>query len=153
MTVVLERVTGAEVKVDGVIRGRCGKGLLLFVGVFTGDEKEDVELLAKKIASLRVFSDGEGKMNLSVRDIDGSVLVIPNFTIAASYRKGNRPDFMNAASPETANELFRYFADLLSKEIPTERGVFGADMKVQSEADGPVTICLESTVLRGSRRN
>ncbi len=153
MTVVLERVTGAEVKVDGVIRGRCGKGLLLFVGVFTGDEKEDAELLAKKIASLRIFSDEEGKMNLSVRDIGGSVLVIPNFTIAASYRKGNRPDFMRAAPPAEAEDLFRYFADLLQKEVPAERGVFGADMKIQSVADGPVTICLESAVLRGSRRN
>ncbi len=153
MTVVLERVTGAEVKVDGETRGRCGAGLLLFVGVFSGDGREDAELLAKKIASLRIFSDEEGKMNLSVRDIGGSALVIPNFTIAASYRKGNRPDFMRAAPPAEAEELFLYFADLLAKEIPTERGVFGADMKVASVADGPVTICLESAVLRGSRRN
>ncbi|MBR3991745.1 MAG: D-tyrosyl-tRNA(Tyr) deacylase [Clostridia bacterium] len=153
MTVVLERVTGAEVKVDGEVRGRCGKGLLLFVGVFSGDGREDAELLAKKIAALRIFSDSDGKMNLSAKDVGGSALAIPNFTIAASYRKGNRPDFMNAAPPEEAKELFDLFADLLGSEIPTERGVFGADMKVASEADGPVTICLESGVLRGKRRS
>ncbi len=149
MTAVIQRVTSASVAVDGSTVGECGHGLCILLGVAAGDSERDAEVLARKIASLRIFEDGDGKMNLSVRDIGGTVLAVSNFTLLASYRKGNRPDFMGAEKPQRANELYGYFCERMDKSegIHTERGIFGAEMKLSINNDGPVTIVMESGVL------
>lgn len=149
MKAVIQRVSEASVSVDGRIVGACQRGYLLLLGVAEGDTEEDAELLARKIAGLRIFPDENGKMNLSVRDIDGEILVISQFTLLADYRHGNRPDFLASAKPEEANRLYESFKGLLQKEVRRlECGIFGADMKVSLVNDGPVTICMDSTVLR-----
>ena len=118
-------------------------------GYTQGDTETDAELLCKKIAALRIFRDENDKMNLSVRDIDGEALVISQFTLMANYRHGNRPDFLESAKPEEANRLYEYFVELLSRELRrVEKGIFGADMKVSLLNDGPVTICMDSEVLK-----
>ena len=119
------------------------------LGVAEGDTALDAELLCKKIASLRIFRDENDKMNLSICDIDGEALVISQFTLLANYRHGNRPDFLASAKPDVANRLYEYFKELLSRELRhVESGVFGADMKVSLTNDGPVTICMDSEVLK-----
>ena len=119
------------------------------LGVAQGDTELDAELLCKKIAALRIFRDENDKMNLSIRDIDGEALVISQFTLLANYRHGNRPDFLESAKPDEANRLYEYFKDLLSRELRrVECGIFGADMKVSLTNDGPVTICMDSEVLK-----
>ena len=149
MIAILQRVSRASVSVDGVTVARCGKGFLILLGVARGDGEEDCRLLADKISKLRVFQDENGRMNLSVCDVGGSLMVVPNFTLLASYRKGNRPDFLGSAPPETAEPLFEYFTDYISGLVPdTERGIFGADMKVDLLNDGPVTIAMDSNVLK-----
>ncbi len=149
MTVVLQRVKYASVKVDGEQIGKCGEGLLLLLGVAQGDTEHDADLLSEKISKLRIFEDENGKMNKSVVDIGGEALVISNFTLLANYRKGNRPDYMNAARPDEANRLFEYFTEKFSQYVPkTECGKFGAYMKVELLNDGPVTIVMESEVLK-----
>lgn len=149
MKAILQRCTNATVTVDGKIIGSCDKGLLILLGVAKGDDLMDAELLAEKISKLRIFDDEEGRMNLSVKDINGSLLVISNFTLLADYRKGNRPDYFEAASPSEAYELYEYFATCISaKGIHTEVGKFGADMKISLVNDGPVTIDMDSAVLR-----
>lgn len=148
MTIVLQRINSAAVRVDERVVSECGRGLLLLVGVKTGDTEEDARLLSEKILKLRVFSDERGKMNLSVKDIGGEVLSVPNFTLLGSYRKGTRPDYKDAAPPEPARNLFDFFCDLISLDVPLGRGVFGADMKIDINADGPVTLCLDSEVLK-----
>lgn len=149
MIAILQRVKSAAVTVDGEIRGKCGEGFMILLGVAKGDDREDCRLLADKISKLRVFTDSDGKMNLSVNDIGGSILVIPNFTLLASYKKGNRPDYMESAAPDEANELFEYFTSYLSTLVPSvECGVFGAHMTLTPVCDGPVTIPMDSKVLR-----
>ncbi len=149
MRAVIQRVASSSVIADGTQAGRIGEGLLILLGVMKGDEKQDAELLAAKIAKLRIFSDENGKMNKSVKDIGGSALVVSNFTLGANYAHGNRPDFMNSEGPERANELYEYFTSLLRNEIGTvETGVFGAHMDIAIEANGPITIVMESDVLK-----
>lgn len=153
MIAILQRVKRACVSVDGTVAGSCGKGFLILLGVAEGDDLRDCELLAAKISKLRVFTDENGKMNLSVKDIGGSILAVPNFTLLASYKKGNRPDFMSSAHPTVAKPLFEAFCELLAGEgIPVERGVFGADMEVELVNDGPVTVPMDSKVLRGGEK-
>ena len=122
---------------------------MILLGVLKGDERLDAELLAAKIAKLRIFSDENGKMNKSVQDIGGSALVVSNFTLGANYAHGNRPDFLASEAPERANELYEYFVSLLRREISiVETGVFGAHMDLTIEANGPVTIIMESDILK-----
>lgn len=145
MKIVVQRVSQASVKVDGEIVGEISQGLLLLVGIEENDEKEDTEWLSKKILDLRIFSDEEGKMNRSVKDINGEILCVSQFTLIADYKKGNRPSFIKAAKPEKAVPLFEYFKGLIkSSGLKTESGIFGADMKVSLLNDGPVTIVMDS---------
>ena len=149
MKAVIQRVSGASVEVDHKIVGSCGRGYLILLGVAEGDTETDAELLCKKIAALRIFRDENDKMNLSIRDINGEALVISQFTLLANYRHGNRPDFLASAKPDEANRLYEYFKMLLSRELRrVECGIFGADMKVTLTNDGPVTICMDSEVLK-----
>jgi D-tyrosyl-tRNA(Tyr) deacylase len=149
MKAVIQRVSSASVAVDGNVVGSCQRGYLILLGVAQGDTELDAELLCKKIAALRIFRDENDKMNLSIRDIDGEALVISQFTLLANYRQGNRPDFLESAKPDEANRLYEYFKDLLSRELRrVECGIFGADMKVSLTNDGPVTICMDSEVLK-----
>ena len=150
MIAVLQRVKCASVTVDQIIKGKCDKGLCILLGVENGDTEQDAEALAAKILGLRIFCDENDKMNLSICDIDGELLVVSNFTLLASYKKGKRPDYTRAASPDVANKLYCYFAKLCSDTIPhTETGVFGADMELSIVNDGPVTIVMDSKVLLG----
>ena len=145
MKIVVQRVSQASVKVSREIVGEISKGLLLLVGIEENDEKEDAEWLSKKILYLRIFSDEEGKMNRSVKDINGEILCVSQFTLIADYKKGNRPSFIKAAKPEKAVPLFEYFKGLIkSSGLKTESGIFGADMKVCLLNDGPVTIVMDS---------
>jgi len=145
MKIVVQRVSQASVKVNGEIVGEISQGLLLLIGIEENDEKEDAEWLSKKILDLRIFSDEEGKMNCSVKDINGEILCVSQFTLIADYKKGNRPSFIKAAKPEKAVPLFEYFKGLIkSSGLKTESGVFGADMKVSLLNAGPVTIVMES---------
>ena len=149
MRAVIQRVSSASVAVAGEVVGSCERGYLILLGVAEGDTELDAELLCKKIAALRIFRDENDKMNLSIRDIDGEALVISQFTLLANYRHGNRPDFLESAKPDEANRLYEYFTELLSRELRrVEHGIFGADMKVSLTNDGPVTICMDSEVLK-----
>ena len=148
MTAVLQRVKHAEVKIDGETVGDTGEGLLILLGVAAGDEVCDADVLADKIVKFRIFSDENGKMNRSVRDIGGSALVVSNFTLCGSYKHGNRPDFCTtAASPAVAEELYEHFVKRMMREIPVKTGRFGADMEISLVNNGPVTFVLESHVL------
>ena len=145
MRVVIQRVSEAKVTINGVINGSIKKGFLILLGIEEEDSQEDISWLIKKIISLRVFSDSNGKMNESIRDQNGSILLISQFTLHASTRKGNRPSFIKAAKPEKAIPLYEHFiGDLRKASIPVETGIFGADMKVQLVNDGPVTILIDS---------
>lgn len=131
MRVVIQRVSEASVKVDNQIVGEIGKGLMLLIGVDESDENSDADWLVKKILDVRVFSDDEGKMNHSVKDINGEILCISQFTLISDYKKGNRPSYIKAARPDKAIPLFEYFKDEMKKSgLKTESGIFGADMKV-----------------------
>lgn len=121
---------------------------MLLLGVSEGDSRADAEALARKVMGLRIFTDNADKMNLSVRDVGGEALVVSNFTLMANYKKGNRPDYMSAAKPDVANELYEYFVSLLRAELQkVETGVFGAHMEIDIHADGPVTIVMDSEIL------
>lgn len=149
MKAVIQRVSSASVSVDGQLVGSCERGYLILLGVACDDTELDAELLCRKIAALRIFRDENDKMNLSIRDIDGEALVISQFTLLANYKHGNRPDFLESAKPDEANRLYEYFKKLLSAELKrVESGIFGADMKVSLTNDGPVTICMDSNVLK-----
>ncbi len=148
MIAVIQRVSHASVRVDSSTVGSIEGGLLILLGVKNGDCERDAELLADKIAKLRIFSDENGKMNLSCIDVSGSALVISNFTLLANYKKGNRPDYMNGAKPDEANRLYEYFCERLGNTVPTYKGIFGADMKVELLNDGPVTIVMDSEILK-----
>ena len=148
MRLVVQRVSEASVVSDGVLTGRIGRGLMILCGVGPADNDEAAKLLAKKVAELRVFSDQDGKMNLSVKDLHGEVLVVSQFTLFADTRKGRRPFFGGAARPELANRLYEVFMDALRERgLQVASGVFGADMKVSLTNDGPVTLWLDSTEL------
>ena len=145
MKAVVQRVTRCKVVVDDQTVAEIGGGLLILVGAGKEDNGEKAILLAKKIANLRIFADGNGKMNLSLMDIKGEALVVSQFTLLADTRKGNRPSFVDAMAPETASPLVDQFAaDLRTQGIPTQQGVFGAHMVVELVNDGPVTITLEN---------
>lgn len=144
MKIVIQRVSEASVAIDGEIVGAIQKGLLLLVGFGPEDGQEDVDYAVRKITQMRIFSDAEDKMNLSLLDIKGSILSISQFTLFANTKKGNRPAFTEAAKPEMANQLYEEFNQALSAYCPLERGVFGADMKVSLVNDGPVTIILDT---------
>jgi D-tyrosyl-tRNA(Tyr) deacylase len=146
MRVVLQRVSEASVKIDGKIKAAIDKGLLLLVGIEQDDNTEDVEWLCKKIVQLRIFNDAEDKMNLSVQDIDGDILIISQFTLHAQCKKGNRPSFIKAARPEQSIPLYESFIAEMEIQLgkAVGSGIFGADMKVSLINDGPVTILFDS---------
>ena len=149
MIAVLQRAAKAAVVADGVPAGSIDRGLLILLGVAAGDTREDAELLCKKILACRIFEDGAGKMNLSVRDVGGGVLVVSNFTLLANYSHGNRPEFLSAARPAEAIPLYEYFVELCRAEgLPVGTGVFGADMQIELCCDGPVTIVMDSNLLK-----
>lgn len=152
MTAVLQKVSRASVTVEGELISECEKGFLILLGVSCEDTEEDARLLAEKISKLRVFEDSEDKMNLSVNDVGGSVLAVPNFTLMASYKKGNRPSFVHSAPPERAEGLYDFFCDCIKELVPhVKKGRFRSHMKVELVNDGPVTMVLDSRVLRGER--
>ncbi len=152
MIAVVQRVTRAEVKVDGECVGKCGKGFLILLGVAAGDTKDDADAIIKKIPSLRLFTDAEDKMNLSLTDVGGEILAISNFTLLGNCRRGNRPDFFGAEKPDAASAMYDYFVSRLRESVPhVATGVFGADMKVDILNDGPVTLILDSASLRAPR--
>ncbi|KFC23180.1 D-aminoacyl-tRNA deacylase [Epilithonimonas lactis] len=145
MKVVLQRVSEAHVKVDDEIVGKVEKGLMLLIGVDETDEISDADWLVKKVLDVRVFSDEEGKMNHSVRDINGEILCISQFTLISDYKKGNRPSYIKAAKPDKAIPLFEHFkAEIKKSGLKIESGIFGADMKVSLINDGPVTLVFDS---------
>lgn len=145
MKTVIQRVSSAKVEVENKIVGQISKGLLLLIGVDEEDSKEDADWLIRKILDLRIFSDVEGKMNLSIKDISGEILCISQFTLIADYKKGNRPSFIKAAKPEKALDLFNYFKTEMAKSsLKIESGIFSADMKVSLVNDGPVTLVFDS---------
>jgi D-tyrosyl-tRNA(Tyr) deacylase len=144
MRLVIQRVSEASVQINNQINGENGKGLLILIGIEHEDTKDDADWLVKKVVNLRIFSDNEGKMNHSVIDIDGKALIISQFTLHASTKKGNRPSYIKAARPEHAIPLYNYFVAEIAKHIPIETGEFGADMKVSLINDGPVTITMDS---------
>lgn len=149
MIAVIQRVKNSSVSIDGVVNGTCGHGLMILLGVAKGDTEDDARLLAAKISKLRIFCDENGKMNLSVKDVDGEVLVVSQFTLLANYKKGNRPDYFGAAEPQIAIPLYEYFVELMKAEVKhVGTGIFGADMQVSILNDGPVTIVMDSNQLK-----
>ena len=148
MKAVIQRVSRAQVTVDGEIVGKINKGFLILLGVVDGDGKNEADILASKTASLRIFEDENEKMNLSLKDVDGKALVISQFTLCADCKKGNRPSFISSAKPQEAEELYEYYISQLSQNgvSKVEHGVFGADMKVELLNDGPVTIVLDTDI-------
>ncbi|MEW2917571.1 D-aminoacyl-tRNA deacylase [Ruegeria sp. ANG10] len=145
MRAVLQRVSRANVSVDGQVIGQTGPGLMILVCAMQGDDEAKADQLATKVSKLRIFKDDAGKMNRSVKDIEGSALVISQFTLAADTSRGNRPGFSEAAAPDVGKHLYEVFAQRLQAlGVPVETGQFGADMAVELVNDGPVTIWMES---------
>ena len=144
MRALIQRVTSASVKVDGEIVGKIGKGFLIFLGVYEEDTEEKIEKLTKKIVNLRIFNDENDKMNLSIKEVKGEILLISQFTLCADTRKGNRPSFVSAKNPKDANVIYEKTIESIRNEgIIIEKGIFGSDMKVELLNDGPVTILLD----------
>ena len=149
MKAVVQRVLSANLKVDGELISKIGKGPVVFLGIGQGDDEKALEKLGQKIAKLRIFEDEQGKMNLSIKDISGEILLVSQFTLYADCKHGNRPSFITAEKPEKANKLYQDMKTLLEKEdISVKMGVFGADMKIDALNDGPVTIILNSDELK-----
>lgn len=149
MKTVIQRVASAAVESDGELLGSIDGGLVVLLGVAAGDTEADAELLVNKLVKLRIFSDENGKMNLALKDIDAEMLVVSNFTLNANYKHGNRPDYFGGASPDEANRLYEYFIECAKKQVRrVESGRFGADMKLTIVNDGPVTLCIDSDVLK-----
>ena len=146
MKAVIQRVTSASVEVEGKIVGSCNHGYMILFGAAEGDTEKEVDLLARKTANLRIFCDDDDKMNLSILDIDGEILAISQFTLLADVKKGNRPSFINAMEPQKANELYKLFCQKLREYgvKKVDEGIFGADMKVASVNDGPVTLIFDT---------
>lgn len=149
MIAVIQRVNSAAVTVDEKVVGSISYGLHVLLGVAKDDTEQDADLLAEKISKLRIFNDENGKMNLSAIDIGAEVLVVSNFTLNANYAHGNRPDYFGGAAPEEANRLYEYFKKQISSKVKKcESGIFGADMTISASCDGPVTIVMDSNVLK-----
>ena len=145
MKAVIQRVTKTVLKVDGELISEIGKGLVVYLGVQVDDVKQSADYLAKKISGMRILEDENGKMNLSVKDVNGEILVVSQFTLLADTSHGNRPGFTEAEKPDRANELYEYFVSLIQNVygITAKKGVFGADMKIEQHNDGPVTILMD----------
>ena len=144
MKLVVQRVKNAKVEVEDKIVGKIDKGYLVLLGVTHNDTKEVADYLVKKLCNLRVFEDENGKMNLNIKQVEGELLIVSQFTLYGDCTEGNRPSFTNAAKPDLANELYEYFCSKCAEnDINVEKGIFGADMKVSLLNDGPVTIILE----------
>jgi D-tyrosyl-tRNA(Tyr) deacylase len=146
MRVVIQRVLRASVTIDGVIKASIGKGLLVLVGIEEADTKEDIDWLSLKIVNFRIFNDENGVMNVSLKDVNGELLLVSQFTLHASTKKGNRPSYIRAARPEIAIPLYEQFIREMEQHLgrPIQTGEFGADMKVELLNDGPVTLCVDS---------
>lgn len=145
MRLVIQRVTEASVTIDGTLYSRIGKGYLVLAGIAEDDTRETADKMIRKMVNLRIFEDENGKTNLSLRDVGGEVLLVSQFTLYADTRRGNRPGFTRAGSPETAEPLYEYLVEKTREQVPVvEKGVFGADMKVALLNDGPFTILLDS---------
>lgn len=145
MRIVVQRVSRSSVKVNGEIAGKIGEGLLLLVGIHESDTKKEIDWCCKKVSKLRIFEDDKGKMNLSVRDVGGGILVVSQFTLYGNAKKGTRPSFIEAAKPDIAEPLYNYMIEKLEtiNDLKIESGEFGAMMDVELVNDGPVTIILE----------
>ncbi len=145
MRVVVQRVKHASVTINGTVNGKINNGFLVLLGVQSTDSEQDVDYLVKKVTNLRIFSDENDKMNLSLKDVNGELLIVSQFTLYANCKEGNRPSFVEAAKPDIAVPLYEYFVSECKKTIPVvETGIFGADMKVDLLNDGPVTIIMDS---------
>lgn len=146
MRIVIQRVTHASVTINSTVKGKIGRGYLILLGIEESDSEEDVQWLVKKVVGLRVFDDARGVMNLDIQQVGGDILVVSQFTLMASYKKGNRPSWLRAARHEVSIPLYNRFCEALSEAMgkPVETGEFGADMKVELLNDGPVTICMDT---------
>lgn len=145
MRVVVQRVKHASVTINGTVNGKINNGFLVLLGIQSTDSEQDVDYLVKKVTNLRIFSDENDKMNLSLKDVNGKLLIVSQFTLYANCKEGNRPSFVEAAKPDVAIPLYEYFVSECKKIIPVvETGIFGADMKVELLNDGPVTIIMDS---------
>ena len=154
MKAVIQRVTSAKVEVDGELIGSCGKGLMILLGVAVGDTEADLDRMLQKMVKLRIFEDENGKMNRSIQDVDGEMLVVSQFTLLANYRHGNRPDYIGAAAPAEATRLYELFIEKAKTYVRhVGHGQFGADMQVSLCNDGPVTIVMDSEVLKPAAKN
>lgn len=148
MKFVIQRVTEASVTIDGKVSGKIGKGFLVLIGVGQDDTKEIADKFIKKLIGLRIFDDENGKTNLALKDVDGELLLVSQFTLYANCKKGNRPSFVEAGDPKQAEELYEYIIEECRKQVPVvETGEFGADMKVSLLNDGPFTIILDEKIL------
>ena len=154
MKAVIQRVTSAKVEVDGELIGSCGKGLMILLGVAVGDTEADLDRMLQKMVKLRIFEDENGKMNRSIQDVDGEMLVVSQFTLLANYRHGNRPDYIGAAAPAEATRLYELFIEKAKAYVRhVGHGQFGADLQVSLCNDGPVTIVMDSEVLKPAAKN
>lgn len=145
MRVVVQRVKHASVTINGTVNGKINNGFLVLLGIQSTDSEQDVDYLVKKVTNLRIFSDENDKMNLSLKDVNGELLIVSQFTLYANCKEGNRPSFVEAAKPDIAIPLYEYFVSECKKIIPVvETGIFGADMKVDLLNDGPVTIIMDA---------
>ena len=153
MIAVLQRINHATVYADGELSGTVGFGLYILLGVENGDSEEDAHLLCEKISKLRIFCDENDKMNLSVMDVDGEIMVVSNFTLNANYSHGNRPDYLASASPDLAESLYNRFISLFSDKVKkVATGRFGADMRTEMSTNGPVTIVMNSNLLKKNKK-
>lgn len=149
MKLVIQRVKHASVTVEGNVTGKIGKGFLVFIGIADSDTKEIADQYVKKLLNLRIFEDENGKTNLSLKDVNGELLLISQFTLYADCRKGNRPSFINAGAPDMARALYEYMIEACRKEIPVvQTGIFGADMQVELLNDGPFTVVLDDRLFQ-----